>query len=122
MMIGIGAEFLTGVAALLAVPVGRSSGWLPVQGEAAYLVHACLGGVLTFAALGLVHLAPQERIGRAGVRIGLAGLVLGACGGMVTAYHPFRWAGLLLMLMGTLVALLGYLLPLADPDLRTNSE
>jgi hypothetical protein len=122
MMIGVGAEFVTGVAALLAVPVDRSNGWLPVQGQVAYLVHAGLGGVLTLAALWLVHLAPHERIGRAGVRIGLAGLVLGACGGMLTAYHPTRWAGLVLMLMGTLAAFLGYLLPLADPDVRMNAE
>jgi hypothetical protein len=122
MMIGIGAEFLTGVVAVLAVPVDRSNGWLPVQGEVAYLIHAGLGGILTLAALGLLHLAPRERIGRAGVRIGLAGLVLGACGGMLTAYHPARWAGLLLMLMGTLVALLGYLMPLADPGQRVKTE
>jgi hypothetical protein len=122
MMIGIGVEFVTGVTALLLVPVDRSSGWLPVQGQVAYLVHAGLGGCLTLAALCLLHLGPQERIGRAGVRIGLAGLVLGACGGMLTAYHPTRWAGLLLMLMGTMVALLGYLMPLADPADRMNAE
>ncbi len=121
-MIGVGAEFLTGVAALLTVPVDRPNVWLPVRGEVVYLVHASLGGVLTLAALCLVRLAPGERIGRAGVQIGLAGLVLGACGGMLTAYHPSRWAGLLLMLVGTLVAFLGYLLPLADPDQRMNTE
>ena len=122
MMIGVGAEFLSGVAALIAVPVDRSNGWLPVQGQVAYLVHAVLGGMLTLAALFLLHLAPRERIGHAGVRIGLAGLVLGACGGMLTAYHPTRWVGLLLMLTGTLVALVGYLMPLADPADRLKIE
>ncbi len=122
MLIGIVVEFLTGVAALLVVPVDRSSGLLPVQGQVVYLVHAGLGGCLTLAALLLLHLSPRERIGRAGVRIGLAGLVLGACGGMLTAYHPTRWAGLLLMLMGTMVALLGYLMPLADPGDRISAE
>ena len=77
-------------------------GGSPCRAEVAYLVHAGLGGILTLAALCLLHVAPRERIGRAGVRIGLAGLVLGACGGMLTAYHPARWAGLLLMLVGTL--------------------
>ena len=65
MMIGVGLEFVAGIAALLVVPVGRPDGWLPTQGEIAYLVHAGLGGVLTLAALCLVMVAPPERMTRA---------------------------------------------------------
>lgn len=43
MMLGVGVEFAAGIAALLVVPVRRPDGWLPGQGEAAYLIHAGLG-------------------------------------------------------------------------------
>ncbi len=121
MMVGVGVEFVTGVVALVLVPVGRPDGWLPERGEVAYLVHAGLGGVLTLTAMCLVLVAPRERIGHAGVVIGLAGLALGAGGGMLAAYHPSRFAGLVLMLVGTLVAFFGYLMPLAEPEMRMES-
>ncbi len=114
MMIGVGCEFVVGVAALVAVPLNRSNGWLPPEGELVYLIHAALGAVLTLAALGLVLVAPRERLGRTGVFIGLAGLAVAAAGGMMAAFHPARFAGLVLMLVGTMAALVGYLLPLAE--------
>jgi hypothetical protein len=115
MMIGIGVEFASEVAALVLVPVGRPDGWLPKDGEVAYLIHAGLGGVLVLAAVSLILVAPPQRIGRAGVLIGLGGLVVAAGGGMLAAYHPSRFAGLLLMLGGGLAAFFGYLMPLAEP-------
>jgi hypothetical protein len=122
MMIGIGVEFVTGVVTLVVVPLGRPDGWLPNRGEVAYVIHASLGGALTLAAMCLVLVAPRQRIGRAGVLIGLAGLAVAATGGIVAAYHPSRFVGLLLMLVGTFVAFLGYLMPLADPVVRTEAE
>jgi len=122
MMIGIGVEVATGVAALVLVPVGRPDGWLPKEGEVAYLTHAGLGGVLVLAAVSLVLVAPPQGIGRAGVLIGLAGLLLAAGGGMLAAYHPSRFAGLLLMLVGALVAFFGYLMPLAEPQEAVATE
>ena len=116
MMTGVGVELVAGVAALVVVPVRRPDGWLPSQGETAYLIHAGLGGVLTLAALCLVVAAPSRRMTRAGTRIGLAGLVLGAGGGMLAVYHPSRVAGLVLMLVGAVVAFFGYLVPLAEPE------
>ncbi len=116
MMIGVAVEFATGIATLVVVPIHRPNGWFPARGEAAYFIHAGLGGVLTLGALCLVMVAPRQRLARAGVLIGLAGLLLGAIGGTLAAYHPSRVAGLLLMLVGTLVAFFGYLMPLAEPD------
>ncbi len=122
MMIGIGVEFVTGVAALAVVPVDRPDGWFPMGGEVAYLIHAGLGGVLVLVALSLVLVVPKQGIVRVGVFIGLAGLALGAVGGILTAYHPSRFVGLLLMLVGTLVAFFGYLIPLAESEARVETE
>jgi hypothetical protein len=36
----IGVEFVLGIAALISVSAGRSSGWLPAKGETIYLVHS----------------------------------------------------------------------------------
>ncbi len=118
MMIGVGVELVAGIVALLVVPVRRPDGWLPRQGETAYLIHAGLGGVLTLAAMCLVLVASPGRMTRAGALIGLAGLALGAGGGILAVYHPSRVAGLVLMLAGTVVAFFGYLIPLAEPEVR----
>ena len=59
---------------------------------------------------------------RAGIVIGLAGLALGAGGGVFAVYHASRFAGLALMFVGSLVAFFGYLLPLVEPDPRSEIE
>jgi hypothetical protein len=122
MMIGLGLELALGIVALLAVPVHRSNGWIPAEGATIYLIHAVLGGILTLVAMWLVTVSPRERIVRAGIVIGLAGLVLGAAGGILAVYHASRFAGLVLMFVGTLVAFFGYLLPLIEPDPRLQTE
>ncbi len=122
MMIGVGVELVAGIVALVVVPVRRPDGWLPGQGETAYLIHAGLGGVLTLAAMFLVVAAPRGRMTRAGTLIGLAGLALGAGGGILAAYHPSRTAGLVLMLAGTVVAFFGYLIPLAEAESQLEPE
>ena len=122
MMIGVGVEFAAGIAALIVVPFGRPDGWFPRDGQTAYLIHAGLGGVLTLAALSLVMVAPPGRLTRAGVLIGLGGLVLGAGGGLLAVYHPSRVAGLVLMLVGAVVAFFGYLIPLAEPEAHLEVE
>jgi hypothetical protein len=122
MMIGLGVESALGIATLVVVPVHRSNGWVPGTGAAVYLLHAILGGILTLVAMWLVTLSPRERIVRAGIVIGLAGLGLGAGGGVLAVYHASRFAGLALMFVGSLVAFFGYLLPLVEPDPRSEIE
>jgi hypothetical protein len=116
MMTGIGVEFALGVASLLLVPVGRPNDWLPPQGVAVYLGHAILGGILALGAL-VIFVAGSHatRNVRMGAHIGLGGIVVGALGGMLAAFHPWRLTGMGLMLVGTFVAFFGYLIPLLDP-------
>ena len=115
MMIGIVVELALGVACLALIPVGRSDQWLPVQSRGLYLAHTVLGGLLTFGALAiLARVLDGSRFMRLGGQIGLGGIVLGAAGGMLSVWHPWRLAGMGLMLVGALVAFFGYVIPLAD--------
>lgn len=123
MLIALGLEFALGVVSLLLVPVDRPDEWLPPQGRAVYVVHAGLGGTLGIGALVIFVVASQGgRIVRLGAQIGLVGLLLGAGGGLLTAFHPWRLTGLGLMLAGTFVAFFGYLIPLLEQIQRQELE
>ena len=123
MLIALGLEFALGVVSLLLVPVDRPDEWLPPQGRAVYVVHAGLGGMLGIGALIIFVVASHGgRIVRLGAQIGLVGLLLGAGGGLLTAFHPWRLTGLGLMLAGTFVAFFGYLIPLLEQIQRQELE
>ena len=62
------------------------------------------------------------RIVRLGAQIGLVGLLLGASGGIVAAFHPWRLTGMGLMLAGTFVAFFGYVIPLLEQIRREELE
>jgi hypothetical protein len=115
MLVALGLEFALGVVTLLLVPVDRPDEWLPPQGRAVYVVHAGLGGLLGIGTLVIFVVASHGgRIVRLGAKIGLVGLSLGAGGGILTAFHPWRLTGMGLMLAGTFVAFFGYLIPLLE--------
>ena len=123
MLIALGLEFALGVLFFLLVPVDRPDQWLPSQGRAVYVAHAGLGGMLAIGALVIFVVASHGgRIVRLGAQIGLVGLLLGAGGGTLAAFHPWRLAGMGLMLVGTFVAFFGYLIPLLEQIQREELE
>jgi hypothetical protein len=110
---GVGVEFVLGLVALLVVPTGRPSGWIPARGEVVYLAHAVLGAALALGGLvALERALRSNRLARLGAAAGLAGLGLGLVGGVLATYHSARLGGMALMLLGVAVAGLGYLTPL----------
>ena len=108
----IGVEFALGILALIFVPVGRPSGWLPAKGATIYLAHGIIGLPLAFGALALLaRVRRSTRLSRLSGWIGAAGIAVAGVGGLLTVAHPLRLAGMAFMLGGTLVAGFGYLIP-----------
>jgi hypothetical protein len=108
-------EFALGIVTLVAVPTDRPSGLVPAAGAAVYLLHAVLGLPLALGALWLVvRVAGAPRLLRLGAWTGATGVVIAGTGGVLTAVHPLRLVGIVLMLLGPVVAGFGYLIPVLD--------
>lgn len=112
-----GAEFVLGIVALLFLPPSRPTAWIPHRGLAFYLLHTVVGLALV---IGAVAIMPSARRGgrstRISATIGLVGVILGALGGLAAVYHSVRILGMGLMLVGILLALMGYLMPSVGSD------
>lgn len=106
-------DFLLGIGAIVAVPFGRATEWLPVKGRGLYVVHAIVGALLGIGAVFLLARfgTSAQRITRLAARWGIAGIVLGVAGGLLAVSHPLRLVGMGLMLVGGLVAVVGYCMP-----------
>lgn len=116
MLLLVGLELALGVGALVLVPYGRGTVWVPRQGRGIYLVHAIVGGLLGLGALAVLYgTRLAERVVRIGMALGLAGIVVAAGGGLATVHHSTRLLGLGLMLLGSMLAGFGYLMPLVEP-------
>jgi hypothetical protein len=110
-----GVESVLGIGALVAIPTGRPSGWLPSSGTTVYLAHAVLGLPLALgAAVLFVRVRGSTRILLLSGWIGGTGVALAGIGGLLTAAHPLRLVGLACMLVGPLIGGFGYLLPTFD--------
>ncbi len=118
MLSAVGVEFLAGLVGMAFVPFSRSDGWLSHRGEAIYLVHALLGGVLGLAALGIVarvlRRAKRNRLEFIGAVTGLSGVLIGAVGGVLCYSHGLRLLGMAVMFAGVSVAFFGFLIPMLD--------
>jgi len=126
LMIAVSVEFFAGLIGMLYVPFNRPDGWLAHRGEAIYLVHAVLGGLLGVAALAVVlHVSRRtwvHRVDRVAAVSGLVGMLIGALGGALCVSHPLRLPGMALMFVGVSVAFFGYLIPMIDDTHPLASE
>ena len=111
--IGVGAEVVIGIMAVLTVPFDRPSGFVPHRGVVVYLTHSVLGFFLTLAAGGLVVLTRRSgRSSKAIAWMGMIGILLAGVGGLLTAGSPaVRFLGVATMLVGAVWAGFSYLLP-----------
>ena len=111
----VGTELIVGIAVVVSVPTGRPSGWLPTRGQTVYLAHAGLGLLLALGAvLYLVRSRDSTRIIRLSGWIGSVGVAAAGVGGLLAVAHPWRLVGFALMLLGSVGAGFGYLLPALD--------
>jgi hypothetical protein len=119
----IGIEFALGVAAMVSLPIGRPGGWLPVKGEAIYLAHAILGlPIIIGAAVLLDRAKTSARPYQMVAWMTLIGMVLAGSGGLLTAAASLvRFCGIAFMLIGPMLAGLGYLIPALDRTPRKAS-
>lgn len=106
-------DFLLGIGAIVTVPFGRATEWLPVKGRALYLLHGAVGALLGIGAVYLLARfgSSTQRIARLAARWGIAGIAVGVVGGLLAVSHPLRLVGMGLMLIGGLVAAIGYCMP-----------
>lgn len=117
----ISLDLAVGVVALVTVPISRPAGALPHRGQLVYVVHAGIGVVLSAGALWVFSAVRRQgtRIGRdlrLAATMGLVGIGAAAVGGIATAEPGgLRIVGMGLMLAGTIIAILAYVLPLMGP-------
>jgi len=108
----IGVELVLGILALIAVPIGRPSGWSTSRGAAIYLVHSVLGILLVGGAVTLLaRVWRSTRLAKLSGWIGAVGVAISSAGGLMTAMRPLRIGGMAVMFIGTLIAVFGYLIP-----------
>lgn len=111
----VGVEFVLGVVTLVMVPTGRASGWWPDHGRLVYLAHALVGVPLTLlAVLFVARVRESTRLHRMSGWIGGTGVAVAGAGGLLTVLHPLRLVGVGLMLVGSVAAGFGYLIPWFD--------
>jgi hypothetical protein len=123
----VSVEFVLGIATLVWVPTDRPSGTVPAEGTVIYVVHALLGIPLVVGAVWLVAQAGESsRMIRLAAWIGAVGVGLAGIGGVLTAAHPLRLVGIVLMILGPAVAGFGYLIPaldrLSDEDVPSTDD
>ena len=107
--IGVGVEFVLGIAGLVVVPSGHPNTWSPTD-WVLYLAHALLGALLALGAVALLSFVRRAgRIARLSGWVGGIGVAFAGAGGLLTVSQPVRVGGLVVMLVGTIVAGFGFL-------------
>jgi hypothetical protein len=105
-------ELGLGIVALFSIAPDRPSAYLPRHGRIVYFAHGALGLPLLLGALILVESSSKgARSHKVSAYIGLVGVLLAGLGGFLTVYHGLRLAGMAVMLIGALVAAMGYMMP-----------
>jgi integral membrane protein len=109
----VAVELLLGVMAIVSVPFDRPSGWLPHPGSVVYAVHGVVGLIVAAGSGALVvRVAGGGRIERATSWLGVVCVLIAGVGGLLTEPHSLvRFLGVALMAIGSLLALLCYLVP-----------
>lgn len=105
-------ELVLGVVVIVSVPFRRPPAILPARGVWVYAAHGAVGIALGCGALGVLLLSSlASRIGRIGAVMGVIGIALGVAGGAFATFQQTRLLGMGVMLLGVVVAGVGYIAP-----------
>lgn len=108
----VAAEFALGVATIVSVPFRRPDAVLPHRATWLYAAHGAVGISLGVGALLVLGLsAAAGRMARIGAVMGAVGMLLGLAGGVLATFQATRLLGMGVMLVGTVIAGIGYLVP-----------
>lgn len=112
MALVVALDAALGVSVIVSVPFRRPAAILPARGIWIYAAHGAVGIALGVAALAILVLSPLTgRIGRIGAVMGAVGVVVGGAGGVFASFQQTRLLGMGTMLVGVVVAGIGYLAP-----------
>ncbi|MGH9919158.1 MAG: hypothetical protein ACRD6W_09860, partial [Nitrososphaerales archaeon] len=119
----VGLESALGVSVIVSVPFRRPAAVIPARGTWVYAAHGALGIALGIAALAVLVLSPLAgRIGRIGAVMGAVGVVIGLAGGVFSTFQHTRLLGMGVMLVGVVVAAVGYLAPSLEAVGKAEAE
>jgi hypothetical protein len=105
-------ELVLGVVVIVSVPFRRPAAILPARGVWVYAAHGAVGIALGCGAIGVLVLSGlASRIGRIGAVMGVIGVALGVAGGAFATFQQTRLLGMGVMLLGIVVAGVGYMAP-----------
>lgn len=108
----VALDLALGVVVIVSVPFRRSAAILPARGTWIYAAHGVVGVALGAGAVAILVLSTMAgRIGRIGAVMGAAGVGIGLIGGLCSTFQATRLLGMALMLVGVVLAGVGYLAP-----------
>lgn len=108
----VGLELALGVATIVTVPFRRPDAILPSRVTWLYAAHGAVGIALGVGAVGVLVLsALAGRMARIGAVLGAIGVAIGLAGGVLATFQLTRLLGMGVMMLGVVVAGVGYLVP-----------
>lgn len=112
MAVGVGLELVLGVVTIVSVPFRRPDSLLPARGTWLYAAHGAVGIALGLGAVvALVLSLLAGRMVRMGAVVGGLGVLVGLAGGALASFQAARLLGMGVMMIGVVVAGIGYLIP-----------
>lgn len=115
MAVVVALELALGVGTIVWVPFRRPNVLLPSRATWLYAAHGAIGIALGAGAVGVLFAsALAGRMARIGAVMGAVGVFAGLAGGVLATFQVTRLLGMGVMLLGVVLAGIGYLVPSLD--------
>jgi hypothetical protein len=108
----VAVELVLGVATIVWVPFRRPDVLLPTRATWLYAAHGAIGIALGVGAVGVLLVSTlADRMARIGAALGAVGVLVGLAGGVFATFQVTRLLGMGVMMVGVLLAGVGYMVP-----------